>query len=501
MRSSSAGLAALAALAVCLAALLAAVTGEVEIGLVSENASGRVGEVVPGSPAWAAGIRPGQAVVAIHPSSDPGGWAITTTDGTTQYSLRAAGANAALRLSGLAAVGGILLALVALLVARRSPRGAQALSADAVVLGAIPALALDAGLASWIALAAGAAAPALWLARWKPMGRAAGAVLVGAGALAGVLGIVGVQGTGDQGAHWLLVPWAVVACTGALGVALDGARVTPERVAETVSSVTLLDLGVAGLVALAVGSLGAAGVPVPWLLALALLGSLAYARSRRGLRAALDRVLLADLRERAAMRATEEERSRMAREIHDDPLQAIAGVIRQLEGDEPDTGQARDALRDVASRLRTVATELHPPVLDDLGLVPAIETVARTAGGDPAPRIVVDVDDRTGYAGAERPPADVELAVFRIVQEAVGNAVHHAQGTWVSVAGSVGAHLVEITVTDDGTGFSEARTEAALRQGRIGLASMRQRAAAIGARLEVGRRPEGGTRVAVRWEP
>jgi signal transduction histidine kinase len=114
---------------------------------------------------------------------------------------------------------------------------------------------------------------------------------------------------------------------------------------------------------------------------------------------------------------------------------------------------------------------------------------------------VVDIDDRTGYTGAGRPPAPVELAVYRIVQEALNNAVRHAPGKHVWIGGIVSADLVDLTVADDGAGFSDARAEAALREGRIGLASMRQRAAGIDARLEIRRAEAGGAAVAVRWSP
>lgn len=498
MTRSLAPSAALVALVACLAVFLAAATGDVDVGVVTGNSGGLVVEVAPGSPAWSAGIRPGQTVVAISEAADPGGWSIMTTDGTVTYTLSAAGANAPLRLSALAAAAGAGLALLALLAARRGKRESEAMSAIALALAALPALFLDAGAASRLALVLGCLAPAAWIARWVPLGRTARLAVVGTAAGAGIAGAVGL-GSAADGARWALLAWAVFAGAAASAVAVLGGRVTPRRVAEAAASVTLLDLAAAGLLALVVAGLAVLRAAPAWQLGAVLAGVVVYARSRHVLRAALDRFLLADLRERAAIAATEDERSRMAREIHDDPLQALAGVIQHLEGADPDTGRVRDSLRDVASRLRAVATELHPPVLDDFGLVPAIETAARTAGGSPA--IEVTVEDLTGYARAGRPPADVELAVFRVVQEAIANAVRHARGTRIEVHGTVGKQLVEIAVVDDGVGFSGARAEAAVREGRLGLASMRQRAATIGARLEVERRVEGGTRVELRWAP
>jgi signal transduction histidine kinase len=223
--------------------------------------------------------------------------------------------------------------------------------------------------------------------------------------------------------------------------------------------------------------------------------SIVYARSRQAIRKSVDRLLLTELRERAAIQATEAERARMAREIHDDPLQAIAGVIQKLADPVPDTESARDSLRDVAARLRGVATELHPPILDDLGLVPALEALAR--GASEQLPIEVRIADETGYA--DRPPGEVELASYRIVQEAVSNAIKHANASCIAVEGRVSATAVALTVSDDGIGFSAADADEALLQGHLGVSSMRQRAAAIGARVALGKAAAGGTAVTMRW--
>jgi signal transduction histidine kinase len=187
----------------------------------------------------------------------------------------------------------------------------------------------------------------------------------------------------------------------------------------------------------------------------------------------------------------------MARELHDDPLQAIAGVIQRLEQPAPDTEAARESLRDVAARLRGVATELHPPVLDDLGLVPAIESAARAAGE--FIRVDVRVEDQTGYSVAERPPSDVEVAVFRIVQEAIANAVKHSQAKRITVSGRVAAREVALVVVDDGVGFSVTRANEAVREGHFGMTSMSQRAGSIGAAFDVARPAIGGTSISIRW--
>jgi signal transduction histidine kinase len=91
------------------------------------------------------------------------------------------------------------------------------------------------------------------------------------------------------------------------------------------------------------------------------------------------------------------------------------------------------------------------------------------------------------------------LAAFRIIQEALTNALTHAGATEIAVAGSIERLSIELQVTDDGRGLDEASVRNARRIGRLGLRSMRQRASAIAAELVVGNRSGGGTSVAVRW--
>ncbi len=495
-RSHAAALAALGSLALCLASLAAALTGEVDLGVDLENPGGLVAGVVPGGPAWEAGIRAGQQVVTLHAASDPGGWALETTDGTTAYRLTAASADAPLRLGGVASLSGVLLALAALWRARDGARTSGALSALAPAAGALPWLSAGPGLVPSLGLVAAAVGPLGWTViarsagRWRQAAAIAGAALVGAGA--------GLRTSAGAAAPWLLSAWALVVGTGVVLLVVVWSGLTLRGAADRVRSLTLLDAALAAAVGLLAAVMTAAGFEAPWIAALVAVALAAYARTRRALVAGLDRALFADLRERSAMRAAEEERSRLARDIHDDSLQAIAGVIRALEGPDPDAAAARESLRGAAARLRAVATELHPPALDDLGLVPAIEAAARAAGG--GIEIEVQVEDRTGYSREGRPPGEVELAAYRVVTEAVANAVRHSGGRRVRVSGVVAADQVELSVEDDGAGFSPARAESALREGRIGLASMRQRAAGVDARLDVGRGPVAGTMVSMRWQ-
>jgi two-component system sensor histidine kinase UhpB len=111
---------------------------------------------------------------------------------------------------------------------------------------------------------------------------------------------------------------------------------------------------------------------------------------------------------------------------------------------------------------------------------------------------LVNLDDTTGFEAGRRPPEDVELAIYRIAQEAVLNAVRHARPTGVLITGSINPDGVDVRITDDGTGLTPVRLKAASVKGRMGLASIRRRAQAIGAELSIDGR-EGGTVIRVQW--
>jgi signal transduction histidine kinase len=187
--------------------------------------------------------------------------------------------------------------------------------------------------------------------------------------------------------------------------------------------------------------------------------------------------------------ATEAERMRIAADIHDEALQDLTMLIRRLDT-AGDTANA-DAARDIAERLRAICGDLRLPVLDDLGVGPALEWLCGRLG-------TASIElDRSGDEG--RLPADVELAVFRIAQEALSNAVRHGEPP-VVVRYRSAADRVELTVDDVGPGIPAGAAELAERTGHMGLMNMTQRADAVGAALQIGRRPEGGTRVALVWE-
>lgn len=192
--------------------------------------------------------------------------------------------------------------------------------------------------------------------------------------------------------------------------------------------------------------------------------------------------------------ASEAERNRLAAALHDGPLGDLALLVQQLDA----AGDADNAAiaRSIATDLRTIGNDLQLPILEDLGAGPALEwlvdRLARRAGAD----VRLELD----FAADVRPPAQVELAVYRIAQEALLNAIKHGRPP-VTVRYASSADGVSLTVEDAGPGLDLEAHARALREGRLGLVSMRQRAEAIGARLVMGQAAYGGTHLGLRWTP
>lgn len=486
---------AVAGIGLALVALSVALAGEIEYGTIDGWEHGVVGSVVPDGFLWESGLRAGQTIERLRPGDEPGGWAVQTAEANGGELVLLGPVELFLRASALLALVGLGFGVLALPAARLPPRRAELLAVLGICLSTIPVALAYERTAGLVVIGAAAIGPWIWFTRWGGVGRR---VALGGLAASAVLW-----------AGWLVLriaePVAGVALRNILGAAIAisalllvvaGTRMTLRHLATAIATTRLVDVAV--MAAAIVVSIGLFALGISPLLAAAVvaLPVILFVATRRQVADGLERALLADLREREAIRATEEERARVSREIHDDPLQQIAGVIRRLEGADPDPAAATASLRDVAAKLRGVATELHPPVLDDLGLVPAIEGAAR---GVTAPPVEVVVVNQAGYGPARRPPADVELAAFRIVGEAIANAVRHAAATRICVSGEVAPDAIDLAVADDGRGLTDEAAEAAQREGRMGFGSMRARAASIGAQLHIGAGPNGGTIVSLRW--
>jgi signal transduction histidine kinase len=198
-------------------------------------------------------------------------------------------------------------------------------------------------------------------------------------------------------------------------------------------------------------------------------------------------------RARSRLSAIERERAVIATDLHGEVLPDLAAVIKDVEaGMNPADAAAR--LQSVASELRELMTERRLTVLEELGLVPALEWLAERI--EERTNVTVELDIRGD--GAARVPPDVELHVYRIAQQALDNALVHARPSRIRISIDVEAERLDLEVVDDGVGIAREAESRALRAGRVGIADMRQRAAAIGAALRIGGR-RGGTTVALRW--
>jgi signal transduction histidine kinase len=479
------------------AAIAASLDGHADPGEAANLVPGSiVGPVSPLGYLWADGVRQGQLVIALDSAELPGGWRVVTQEGSRVITVRASlhdpGLSGTLPLSlGAALLGGLAIMLL------RGRRSWVPAVASVSVLLAVPALTLFNSSASMWAIGGAAALPIGWLA-WRPriplpISLAATLVTVA------VLGWWALARIGGDPVVLRLQPalgaaglWAVVVVV-ALSVVLPTLRGDPVRLTRPrVGDIVVIALA-GGLGYLAVAE-HVLPLPISAAIMVGVLAILPLWRRRVADRA--EGLLLADVRERAVIDASEAERAHLARELHDAPLQHLAAVIRRLEL-IPEARIEAEELRLVAEQLRGMATELRPPVLDDLGLAAAIEFLGDSVGSGEV-EVALDVRDDVGLEAATRPPSDVELAIFRIVQEAMGNAVRHAEAARVVVRGHVARERIELVVEDDGRGIADDAAREALRRGRLGLASMRRRAEAVDADLSIGRLAPG-TRVSVRW--
>jgi signal transduction histidine kinase len=152
-------------------------------------------------------------------------------------------------------------------------------------------------------------------------------------------------------------------------------------------------------------------------------------------------------------------------------------------------------LQEVSGQLRGVTMQLHPPILADLGLALALDFLVEEAQRTASAR--VRLERETAEDGA-RAPADVELAAFRIAQEALTNAIRHSAARVIVVQALVRPAEVRVSITDDGVGLDRVATSEALVRGHVGLRSMSERAGVVGGELLIDdARP--GTRVTFRW--
>lgn len=198
-----------------------------------------------------------------------------------------------------------------------------------------------------------------------------------------------------------------------------------------------------------------------------------------------------------AVRAREEEARRIAHELHDEAGQLLASVhiaLDDLVAQVPDRVEEVErihALLDrVEGQLRRLSRELRPTILDDLGLGPAVEWLAQGASERTGVSITVD-------APILRLPSAIETALYRIVQEAVTNAIRHAGARNMEIRVWQEDAMAHAAVRDDGRGFDAEATMARRGDRGLGLLGMRERVDALGGRFVLRSAPGQGAEVAV----
>ena len=352
---------------------------------------------------------------------------------------------------------------------------------------AMPDLVILAGLLTVVAMIplAHALAERIETARDRQLATIAVAVLSVLGATSAILLVTSRGETGDYVLRWASIGAIplVPGIAAALPLNLDGLRAAGKSSRNLLQSTELAIAGATPLFALGTTEQPYIWPIGGWFLAIAIAGRFTVRPlARLATRAQLQRDLV--------VAATEAERARVAADIHDDALQELTLLVRRLET-SGDTESA-DMGRTIADRLRAICGDLRLPILDDLGVGPALDwlvlRIERLAGGEV----------RLERVDGTRPPADVELAIFRVAQEALANAVKHGRPPIVVRyrATDSGASL---SIDDAGPGIASDAGATAERGGHFGLLNMQQRAEQIGAILDIRKWPAGGTHVALEW--
>jgi signal transduction histidine kinase len=200
----------------------------------------------------------------------------------------------------------------------------------------------------------------------------------------------------------------------------------------------------------------------------------------------------------AILEAQEAERSRIARELHDETGSALTAVLLGLAAIDaaatlPEAHEASKALqvtaRGTLENVGRLAFALRPAALDEFGLIPALKDFCGSLEEQGGPKIKLDLELPAG----KRLPAKLETAVFRITQEALTNVVKHAEAKTVHIIFACRERSVVLRIEDDGGGFSPAQVAG----GGLGLVGMRERVASVNGALDIESKRGAGTRIMV----
>jgi len=197
----------------------------------------------------------------------------------------------------------------------------------------------------------------------------------------------------------------------------------------------------------------------------------------------------------------EDERKRLARELHDDSIQALFCLCTDIgncithEELPPKTRQTLKKILEgtggVMDSLRSLCHEMRPSVIDRFGLVPAIKLLIKEMDRSQGPDCHFDI-----IGEARRLPNDTELAIFRILQEALHNVRRHAKASRVEINGTFDDDMVEFTISDNGVGFEmPTETDSLASYGKLGLIGMNERTYLIGGTLSIKSQKGQGTKI------
>jgi PAS domain S-box-containing protein len=200
------------------------------------------------------------------------------------------------------------------------------------------------------------------------------------------------------------------------------------------------------------------------------------------------------------IRAQENERRNIARELHDEIGQELTGIqlnsqaIESSLSDESARALLRDNMRtieQVLQQVRNLSLDLRPSILDDFGLTAALRWLVNRQAQRAGPAIELKLDSLE-----ERPPTDIETACFRVAQEALTNIMRHANANRVLIELRQSSQELQLVVQDDGIGFNlQTALERGIGSQSMGLVGLKERVVLVGGRIEIRSEPGRGTRV------
>ena len=199
------------------------------------------------------------------------------------------------------------------------------------------------------------------------------------------------------------------------------------------------------------------------------------------------------------VRTSDRERSRVGKELHDSVAQSLAALRYQLIAIEKSSSDADTAARieevrtaagDLLEQVRLLSHEVHPQILDDLGLVPALRHLARKTAGQATVDVAITRGSETDLSAL---PSDVSAALYRVAREAATNAIRHGAATTIRVRIGIDRGSVVMDVDDNGRGFDVAAVER--NGGAMGLFTMRERVALLNGTVAITSTQTRGTSV------